>query len=250
MNMRNGTLLLISVAAFAALFFVGPIPQDQAYHLFSDTRRIFGINNFFDVASNAFFIIAGGLGLMRLSRLSEPLSTQGYLVMCLGVLLVAFGSAYYHLAPTNETLVWDRLPMTIAFMALFALLLEERVIQNRKGYLLWLLLAAGIGSVFYWAWTESTGHGDLRPYAVVQFLPIILMPLILIMFRQKYLSNTLLVSAFVLYFAAKLFEYFDARIFDALGVMSGHSIKHIAAAVAVLCTIYAVPTQGKPGDSG
>lgn len=249
MNIRTGTLVLISVAAFAALFFIGPIPQDPAYHLFADTRRIFGIDNFFDVVSNLFFIVAGGLGLLRISRLSEPLSKQGYLVMCLGVLLVAFGSAYYHLAPTNETLVWDRLPMTIAFMALFALLLEERVMQNRNGYLLWLLLAAGIGSVAYWAWSESAGHGDLRPYAVVQFLPIILMPLILIMFRQRYLSNALLVSAFVLYFAAKLFEHFDAQVFTALGVVSGHSIKHIAAASAVLCTIYAVPARVTPKGS-
>lgn len=243
LNKRVGILLLISAATVIALFFVGPIPQDQNYHLFADTRRMFGVNNFFDVTSNVFFIFAGGLGLIRLSRLSQTLSAQGYFVMCLGVLFVAFGSAYYHLAPANESLVWDRLPMTVAFMALFSLLLGERVTENHNRYILWLLLAAGIGSVLYWAWTESSGNGDLRPYAVVQFLPIILMPLILIMFRQKYLSNGLLLSAFALYFVAKVFEYFDAQIFTALGFLSGHSIKHVAAAGAVLCIIYAVPAR-------
>jgi hypothetical protein len=240
---RAGLLLLISGAAVLALFFDGPIPQDQNYHLFADSRRMFGVDNFLDVTSNVFFILAGGLGLKRISNLSQTLSVQSYSVLCLGVLFVAFGSAYYHLAPTNESLVWDRLPMTVAFMALFSLLLGERVTRNHNRYILWLLLAAGIGSVLYWAWTESSGNGDLRPYAVVQFLPIILMPLILIMFRQRYLSNTLLIWAFALYFLAKVFEYFDAQIFTALGFISGHSIKHIAAAAAVLCIIYAVPTR-------
>ena len=243
LNLRVGVLAAISAVAVVALFFVGPIPQDPNYHLFADARRMLGIANFWNVVSNIPFVVVGAFGIMRFSRLAQPETSDGYFVMCLGVLLVGFGSAYYHLAPSNESLLWDRLPMTVAFMALLSLLLGERVTQSYHRSYLWLLVAAGVGSAVYWSWTELAGQGDLRPYALVQFLPIILMPLIILMFRTKYLSNTLLFSAFSLYFVAKALEQFDAQVFSALGFMGGHAIKHIAAAAAVLCIICAVPTR-------
>jgi predicted membrane channel-forming protein YqfA (hemolysin III family) len=240
---RCGILALISAAAVAALLFVGPIPQDPNYHLFSDFRQISGVRNFWNVLSNLPFLLVGAVGLLRYSKLSHKESAQAYLVMCVGVVLVGFGSAYYHYAPSNDTLLWDRLPMTIAFMALLSLLLNERVIRSPQRYMLWIFVSAGAAAVFYWSWTESLGKGDLRPYALVQFLPVLLMPLMLAMFNQRYLSNKLLLGAFALYFAAKALEHFDAQILAATGLMSGHAIKHVAAAAAVLCIIYAVPTR-------
>ncbi len=242
-GMRIGILVVITAAAALALLFVGPIPQDPNYHLFADTRTLFGVANFWNVTSSSPFILVGGFGLMRFSRLSQQETSQSYLVMCAGVLLVGLGSAYYHYAPSNASLLWDRLPMTVAFMALFSLLLGERVIQNYNRNPLWLLVAIGVGSALYWAWTESAGHGDLRPYALVQFLPVILMPLILLMYRQRYLNNRLLFSGFILYFTAKVLEHFDGQIFSALGFISGHAGKHVTAAAAVLCIICAVPAR-------
>lgn len=240
---RVYVIYLISVLSIILVSFVEPIAQDPSYHDFSDTRKVFGLANFWNVVSNLPFLLVGCLGLLRYARLSQPESAEGYWVMSLGVLLVGFGSAYYHLNPSNATLLWDRLPMTVAFMALFSLMLKERVLPKQKRIGFWLLVASGTASACYWSWTESLGHGDLRPYLVVQFLPIILMPFILFMFPEHYLSNPLLLTAFGLYFAAKLLEHFDSQVYSALGGMSGHAMKHVAAAAAALCIVYAVPAK-------
>ena len=225
--------------------FVSPIPQDPGYHLFADTRRIGGMANFWNVASNLPFLAAGIVGLLRYPRLLHSESAEAYLVLCAGVVLVCFGSGYYHKAPSNERLFWDRLPMTIAFMALFYLLLSERVFRSTHRYALWLLVALGIAAALYWSWTESLGRGDLRPYALVQFLPIVLSPLILCLFKSRYLSNSLLPGAMGFYVLAKLLEQFDAQVYAATN-MGGHALKHVAAAAAVLCIIYAVPARQSP----
>ncbi|MBS4052873.1 MAG: ceramidase domain-containing protein [Methylomonas sp.] len=240
---RIGILGGITMVAAIALFFAEPIAQDPNYHQFADARPLCGLANFWNVVSNLPFPAAGCLGLSRHGRLSQSECAEAYRVMCWSVLLVGFGSAYYHANPANDTLLWDRLPMTVAFMALFALMLGERVLPSQNRFRLWLLVAAGVASAFYWSWTESLGRGDLRPYLLVQFLPILLMPFILLMFPERYLSNRLLLAAFALYFVAKLLEHFDGRIFSMLGFMGGHAIKHVAAAAAALCIIYAVPAR-------
>jgi hypothetical protein len=104
-------------------------------------------------------------------------------------------------------------------------------------------LAIGIGSAAYWYWTEARGAGDLRPYALVQFLPIVLIPAILLLFHGNYLNSARLVSALVFYFVAKIFEYFDRQVLESIGVLSGHTIKHLLASIAVLYIILAVPIR-------
>ncbi|MCM2305195.1 MAG: ceramidase [Elusimicrobia bacterium] len=232
---RPATALLLGIAAFAviATFLHAPIPQDPAYHLFADTRALAGIPNFADVASNFIFLIAGVYGLSRRKRLAEPGGERAYTTLCAGVLLVSVGSAYYHLSPSNPTLVWDRLPMTVAFMAFFAMLLEERVLTGARP--LAPLIVAGLASAVYWAWSD-----DLRPYLLVQFLPLMLMPVILVLYPRKYLSTRPLVAALVLYAAAKFFEVYDREVFSA-AALSGHTVKHLLAGGASLCLISAVP---------
>jgi hypothetical protein len=242
-EMRVWILILLSLAAVFGLLLVGPIPQDPAYHLFADSRRFGWVSNFWNVASNLPFLAAGIIGLLRYPVLAHQESRAGYLILCLGALCVGFGSAYYHLAPTNGTLLWDRLPMTLGFMALLSLLLNERVARRHHSLWLWSLVAVGLGAALYWSWTESLGKGDLRPYALVQFLPFVLMPVILSLFRRRYLRSSLLLAAFGCYLTAKVLEYFDGQVFSALGFVSGHALKHLAAAVAVLCILYAVPTR-------
>ncbi len=243
---RRGVLIAISLAAVIALSIVGPIAQDPSYHQFADTRRIAGIHNFWNVVSNLPFLAVGAIALWRYPKLAHAECRAGYLLLCAGVILVGFGSAWYHYAPSNGTLLWDRLPMTVAFMALFSLLLDERVLRAPSRAVLWILVVAGAAAAFYWAGTESLGRGDLRPYALVQFLPVLLMPVILALFKPRYLDNRLLLTSFALYFAAKLLEHFDATLFAATGSMGGHALKHAVAAAAVLCIIYAIPTRGVP----
>jgi Ceramidase len=240
---RVWILVLCSLAAACGLYLAGPIPQDPGYHLFADARQLGGVSNFWNVASNLPFLATGLIGLRRYPRLAHRESGASYLILCLGALGVGFGSAYYHLAPSNATLLWDRLPMTLGFMALLALVLNERVARSHRTLVLCSLVAVGLGAALYWSWSESLGRGDLRPYALVQFLPFLLLPLILVLFRRRHLSTSLLLTAFGCYLVAKLLEYFDGPVFIALGVLSGHALKHVAAALAVLCILYAVPTR-------
>ncbi len=161
-----------------------------------------------------------------------------YLLFFMGVTLVAFGSSYYHLNPNNETLLWDRLPMTIAFMALFSLVVSEFISIKIGKNILFPLLVFGIISVLYWFWSELGGAGDLRLYVLVQFLPILIMPIIFIFFKSSF---SLVIGYWLLmlfYLIAKVFEYFDLEVYELLGVISGHSLKHIISALGLYILIY------------
>ena len=229
-------VLSIGAVVLVAAFFVPPIPQDPAYHGFVDSRPFLGIANFGDVASNIPFLLVGLLGLVYLAkghaRRSGPLDSA-FFVYFVGVGLVAFGSVYYHFNPNNETLFWDRLPMSIAFMALFSAFIADRI-QERVGRLLLVpLVAVGLASVIYWHVSEQAGAGDLRFYGVVQFFPMVALPLICVLFRPRRLDGRYVAAMIGCYALAKVFEFFDHAIFEILGqTVSGHSLKHLAAAVA------------------
>jgi len=236
---RVAAVIAVAVLVLAIALLAPPIPQDPAYHGFADQRGFWGIANFNDVISNAPFLAVGILGLAFLLKgpagtaiLRDPIGPP-FLVYFAGVGLVAAGSAYYHLAPTNQTLFWDRLPMTIAFMALFSAFIADRI-DKRTGLVgLPLLIVIGVASVIYWAMTEAAGVGDLRPYAVVQFFPMLAIPLICFFFAPRLLDARYVIAMGCLYALAKIFEYFDHGIFDLLGgAISGHSLKHLSAAAA------------------
>jgi hypothetical protein len=238
-----GILIAIICLSVLSVLFLERIPQDPAYHVFADSREIFGIRNFWNVISNFPFLLVGLYGLWRWKRIIEPKSLSAYIALCIGVLLVSFGSAYYHYTPSTDTLIWDRLPMTIAFMALFSLLLEERVISCERPITLYPLLIIGIAAAVYWYWTETLGEGDLRAYGLVQFLPLALIPVILLLFESRYLHGAMLIVALLFYALAKIGEHFDWQLFELLGVISGHTLKHFLAGVATLYTILAIPVR-------
>ncbi len=232
-------LIVISIVAITVALLLPPIPQDPAYHEFVDQRTLYGLPNFWNVVSNLPFVIAGLLGLLLLDRQSPvegglPELYPAYRVFFIGVLLTGFGSAWYHLAPTNASLVWDRLPMTLAFMAFFSMVIGEHLSAGLGRRLLWALLFAGVLSIVYWHITESAGRGDLRPYGLVQFLPMLLVPVILLMFRSRLDGTVYLWGMVVAYVVSKLAEYYDAEIYAVTGFLSGHSIKHIIAAAGTL----------------
>lgn len=229
---------ILGLAVVAAL---PPIPQDPTYHAFADHRQFFGIPNFLNVASNLAFVLVGALGL-RFAVTGAGLRGEGpiterwehaaVVIVFVGVGLTGFGSAYYHLAPDNERLVWDRLPMTLPFMALFALVIGERASPKLGRRLLVPLVLVGAASVLVWHLTERAGAGDLRPYAVVQFLPMVAVPLMLVLRPPRYSSSWRLWLVVALYAVAKLLEVGDVAVFAATGVVSGHTLKHLMAAVA------------------
>ena len=238
-SMRTTVLFLVTAISIVWVFSLSPIAQDLGYHNFSDKRGLFNIPNFGDVASNLFFILFGVTGMLCVygfkkeffSMRSERLLWK---IFFIGVICVGFGSGYYHLEPNNQTLVWDRLPMTVAFMSFFSLVIMERIDEKLGIALLPILLTIGVGSVFYWSYTESQGQGDLRLYGLVQFLPMLLMPLMFWMYSGRYSGVKFLGYVIVWYASAKVFEYFDAAIFELTSnTVSGHTIKHIAASISI-----------------
>ncbi len=199
-----------------------PIPQDQSYHQFADQRTILGIPNFWNVVSNLPFLVVGAAGLRR--RFRDGAAT---VVFFLGVFLTGLGSSYYHWNPNDRTLFWDRLPMTLAFAAILAIVVEERVNARLGAILLWPALAIGLFSLLLWLWTD-----DLRLYFWVQFFPGIAVLLLFLLYPPKYTGTYYWIIAAGLYALAKVFEFSDDAIFSAGHVLSGHTLKHLAAAAA------------------
>ena len=249
------TFLVITlfVAASIAILFIAPIPQDPDYHRFADGRPFLGVANFGDVVSNGGFLVVGLWGLFRVvgpgktGLFDDPLDAVPYGVFFAGVTLIGVGSVYYHVAPNNQTLFWDRLPMTIALMALFAAVIADRI-HRRAGvvWLLPLLVIAGALSLLYWRQTELAGHGDLRFYGMVQFFPILAIAVILRLFPEhRYTPAGPLVWVILWYAAAKVCETFDREIFALLGgTVSGHSLKHLLAGIAVYWVLNMVARSG------
>ena len=238
-GINSAMLFLAALAAVAlvVLAFLPPIPQDPHYHAFADQRRLVGVPHFWNVVSNLPFLAVGAVGLMRFSDLTTR-------VLFIGIFLTGIGSSYYHLAPDDGTLFWDRLPMTIGFMALLAGAIGERTSARTGVLALWPLLALGLASLMLWRWT-----GDLRLYGLVQFYPVVALPILYWLF-PTYTGASYLIAAAAIYVLAKLLEHFDVAINGALGgVLSGHTFKHLAAAAACWAIVLYF-TERKPLDIG
>jgi hypothetical protein len=210
----------LMIVSLAALLPLPPLLQDQSYHQFADQRELFGIPNFWNVISNLPFIAVGAVGLLRVR-------CDAITVLFTGLFLTGFGSSYYHLNPNDGTLFWDRLPMTLCFAAILAAVVEERVDARAGAMLLRPLLAIGIFSLLLWRWTD-----DLRLYAWAQFFPFLALILILRFFPPKYTGTSYWITAAALYALAKLLEYLDEKIYSLGSILSGHTLKHLAAAAA------------------
>jgi Ceramidase len=231
---RVAALVLLVLGPLAWLMFVHgePILQDRGYHVFADARTCFGVVNFSNVASNALFLLVGLAGMAHCWRRRSG-AWRSWLVFFAGVALVFFGSAYYHANPNDDTLVWDRLPMTVAFMALFTALVSEHLQPRLELPLLAAALATGIFSVFWWQFS-----GDLRVYVWVQGAPLLAIPYLVTAFPGRYTLRHYLLYGVGFYALAKVAEWLDHEIFAATAtVISGHAAKHLLAALAALCVL-------------
>lgn len=245
--MKPFLVLLVAGSLIAGISLIEPIAQNPSYHQFADTRRLLGIPNFWNVATNVLFLISGTAGLRYLSDPIPggilPSLLPIYRTFFAGILFTAIGSGWYHLGPANESLVWDRLPMTLAFMSLFAIVIGELVSVTLGRRLFVPLLLAGAGSVIYWWQGENVGSGDLRPYVLVQFLPMILIPLILLLYKSGFDRSGFIWGMIFVYAVSKLLEYTDYNVFDAGALISGHSLKHLVAAAAPLLFLHGLKTR-------
>jgi hypothetical protein len=213
-----------------------PIHQDQAYHQFADARAWLGVPHGADTLSNAAFVVVGVAGLLLLARewrarerFVAVQEMPAYWLLFSAIAATAFGSAYYHLAPDDARLVWDRLPMAVGFMSLVCAVIGERVSVPLGSWLLVPLVALGVLSVLYWA-----ASGDLRPYLLTQFGSIAAVVIIASFCPSRYTHGHVIFLAIGLYVLAKFAETYDRQIFELTRhVLSGHTVKHLLAAAAL-----------------
>ncbi len=232
-------LTALSLAAVAGVWFLQPpVPQDATYHQFADTLTIYGIANFYNVASNALLLVVALAGVYASYGMHETHLYRGlrreFGILFSAAMLVALGSAWYHLQPTTASLVWDRLPMAIVFTATLSLVIAIYISRFAGKLLFWPLLLAGASSVIYWYKTEQLGAGDLRFYALTQYLSVLLILLILILYHRAGKPTVLFALTLSMYALAKAGEHFDVQIYQYTGLLSGHSFKHLFAGLALL----------------
>ena len=201
----------LALGGVVAAFLLPPLRQPESYHHFADARTLAGIPNALNVVSNAGFLVVGLMGLGFLvgrDHFTDPRERAAYVVFFLGVCGACFGSSYYHWAPRDATLAWDRLPMILAFMSLLSATMAERISVTAGARLLWPLLAA-------------------------QYLSIFLIGWLLVFFPPSYTRNGDLLAVAGFYVLAKIAEAMDERIYALTKGISGHTLKHLIAAVAV-----------------
>jgi len=226
-------LVLLAAGSLVFILNLAPIIQEVSYHQFADSRQFTFIPNFLDVLSNLPFFLIGVYGYLHCKQAKSTASRNAWLVMFIGISIVSFGSAYYHWQPSYDALFWDRLPMTIAFMGLFIAILSEYVSEKIAVQLLLPSIIFGGFSVLYWYFTD-----DLRLYLWVQLVPLLTIPVVMLLFKSHYSHQSLLLLALVFYILAKISELYDAQIFQLTHeVISGHTIKHLLAAISCYCLL-------------
>lgn len=250
---RIGFIGLLTLAAALAVAALPPIPQPQWYHAFADQRTWLGVPHFLNVVSNALFLWLGAAGLWQLASgrlaLIDSRERWPWSVFFLGIAATGLTSAYYHWAPDNAGLFWDRLTMAIAFMGWLAAHLAERVGVRAGLALLPVLLLLGPGAVVYWSLSEAAGAGDLRPYGFMHFYPALLVPILLWLFPPRYTRVGDVLVVLALYAAALAAEQLDRSLLALSGMLSGHTLKHLLAALAVYWALRMLQRRHPVGDA-
>lgn len=242
-TLRHLPALITGLVCLAFLIH-GPIPQTENYHAFADEAAVLGIANGLDVLSNLGFAVVGLWGVVglwpRRTHAGIARGWPGYALFLIGLCLTSLGSAYYHLAPDNARLVWDRLPIALACAGLLAGVWGQTALpQGRAAPAAGLLGLYAVASVLWWYSTELQGAGDLRPYLLLQILPILLIPLWQAIYNAPVADRLWFGTALLLYVCAKLTEANDQAVLVATGMMvSGHTLKHLLATAAAAALVH------------
>jgi hypothetical protein len=228
--------LCLTVALCALLLAHGPIAQLPDYHRFADQSVLLGVPHGADVLSNLGFAAVAAWGLLRLWPMrgvaAFDAGRQGYRLFLAALLLTALGSAFYHLAPDNARLVWDRLPIALACAGLLAGVRAECRAKPGSGAATAALALFAVAGVAWWVVTDRNGAGDLRPYLLLQALPLLLIPLWQWIYGAPRGDRRAFGCALALYVLAKFAELGDHALLASLGVVSGHTLKHLLASAA------------------
>ncbi len=235
---RLGLLGILVAAAAVAVGLLPPVPEPPAFRLLADDRAFLGIPNFLNVVSNAPLLFVGAWGLYFLARDRREAFVHAaekwpYALLFLAVALTSFGSTYYHLALDDAGLMWDRLPMSVGFMALLSAVVVERISVKAGLGLLIPLVVIGAATVLHWRWSILRGSENILPYALLQYGGIAAIVAIALLFRSRYTRAGDLFGAVAIYALAKLAEVLDAQIYALGQIVSGHTLKHLVAALSL-----------------
>lgn len=235
---------LVTASICLAMIAHGPIAQTGDYHAFADRSELLGIPHAQDVLSNLGFAIVGWWGIFSLwPQRRHPAierSFLGYGLFLIGLILTAGGSSYYHLQPDDHRLLWDRLPIALACVGLLAAVWAETALAEGRAVIVTVLLALySVASVLWWYITALDGRGDLRPYLLLQILPIFLIPLWQAIYRSALPDRLWFGAALLLYIVAKLVEANDYLLLAATNnTLSGHTLKHFFATAAAAAIVH------------
>jgi len=221
-----GGLAAVAVVVVALTIHIVRGPD---FHHYADARVWLGIPHAGDVLSNVAFLIVAARGLRH------AYVSLGRLV-CLGVAAIGVGSALYHVAPSDTLLAFDWAPIAITLGLLSAAVIRDR--GGPGGIAAIVAVAFAVGSVAWWIATGGTLGGNMAPYVAVQAAGIALPPLVAVLARGDVRTGWLFagLAGFAL---ARVFAAYDRALLDAIGI-SGHSLKHIAAAQAAACALRAL----------
>lgn len=239
----------LTLAATLAVIFHGPVAQLAHYHDFAEQQTMLGIPHAQDVLSNLPFALVGLWGLFALgARRDHPTAARGwagYMLFFAALVLTALGSSWYHLAPDNTRLIFDRLPIALACGGLLAAVQAETTKLRSSTFSATLLAVAAIASVGWWALTDYILEGDLRFYLLLQAGPIVLIPLWQAIYRAPKRDRIAFALAILCYALAKLAEFADHQILAILGTVSGHTLKHLLAALGAAIVTWEVTQRIK-----
>jgi len=233
---RAGSVRALALALVAGLplfvsAWVGRRSPGPAFHHYADARGFFGLPHALDVLSNLAFVAAAAAGAVWVWRARDPLLRGLGALLAIAVAIIGVGSALYHRAPDDATLVLDWIPIAVAMTWLLALLLADRV-DRRLGIAAAVLLPLGAAAtVLTWYAGGGTSGGDMRWYGLVQIEGLLLVPAILLAYPRGALRSGDLWAAVGCFLLMRLLHAHDGAILAATGV-SGHSLKHVVAAVA------------------
>lgn len=234
--MTTNKKVFYSISMLSVLFIIAlaPMTQSQDYHHFAEQRTVAGIPHFGDVLSNIAFAMAGIMLLLKAPSWSPtevyPQQNTLFKALCYGSIILGFGSAYYHWAPDDYTLAWDRAAMVLGFAVIFYDSCVRYGVFSDKDVVYRSLIVAAVfvGTVLFWMLT-----GRLEPYVFVQFFTMFAL-VVLAAMNYKSIPSKHLIGMFVWYFVAKVCEHYDDVIFEiSAHIVSGHTLKHVAYAVAL-----------------
>jgi hypothetical protein len=225
-------LVLLAGGIALALALLPPVAQPQDYHRFADARVWLGVPNFLNVVSNLALLWAAVAGCCVLRNVPLRMERLPYLLFFLALAATALGSAWYHLAPDDARLFWDRLPIAVCFAALLSAVIAERLSLGGGVSLAVPLAATGAGTVWYWLYSEGQGAGNVLPYFAFQLYVLLAILLLMLRCPSRYSRGGDLYRVVALYGAALAAELLDRPLYALGGIVSGHTLKHLLAALA------------------